>query len=110
MHQEDNKDYKAEPVPYIVFESAMAREERKLNNALSREEKKQKNLVVALIVTVVVILLCNAAWLMAWTSYDYVSEEHTVESTGSGHANYVGANASGVFYNGESGSEETQPD
>lgn len=79
---------KVEPVPYIVHESAMAREER-----------KHKRLVTALIVAVLLIFASNALWLWAWTQYDYVVEETTVETTGDGHANYVGANASEVIFN-----------
>lgn len=91
MHQEDNK---VEPVAYIVHESAMAREER-----------KEKHLVTALILAVLLIFASNALWLWAWTSYEYVGEEVTVESKDKGNANYIGANASGVIYNGEDNGE-----
>lgn len=85
---------KVEPVPYIVFESAMAREER-----------KHKRLVTALIVAVLLIFASNALWLWAWTEYDYIGDEVTVESMDKGNANYIGANASGVIYNGEDNGE-----
>lgn len=48
-------------VPYIVHESAMARSERHI-----------RRLVVALIVAVVMVALCNLVWLYAWMQYDYV--------------------------------------
>lgn len=51
-----------EPVPYIVHESAMARNERTV-----------KRLVVALIVAILLIFASNAAWLYAWCQYDYSS-------------------------------------
>lgn len=85
---------KVEPVPYIVHESAMAREER-----------KEKNLVKALVLVVLLLFASNALWLWAWTSYEYVGEEVTVESKDKGNANYIGANASGVIYNGEDNGE-----
>lgn len=78
----------AEPVPFVAFEEMEAREER-----------KQKRLLVALLVSVVLLFVSNALWLWAWTSYDYVSEEITVESTDTGHANYIGR--SEVIFNGE---------
>ena len=85
---------KVEPVPYIVHESAMAREER-----------KEKNLVKALVLAVLLLFVSNALWLWAWTSYEYIGEEVTVESMDKGNANYIGANASGVIYNGEDNGE-----
>lgn len=85
---------KVEPVPYIVHESAMAREER-----------KEKNLVKALVLVVLLLFASNALWLWAWTSYEYVGDEVTVESKDKGNANYIGANASGVIFNGEDNGE-----
>ena len=32
----------------------------------------------------------NIAWLWAWSSYDYVSEEVSVDSQDGGNANYIG--------------------
>lgn len=84
----DRESSGVKSVPYIVHESAMAREER-----------KQKRLVTALLLAILLIFASNAIWLWAWTEYDYVVEETTVETTGSGHANYVGANASEVIFN-----------
>ena len=55
-------------VPYIVHESAMARNERHI-----------KRLVIALIVAVVMIAVTNIAWLWVWNSYGYVGD--TTETT-----------------------------
>lgn len=55
-------------VPYIVHESAMARNERHI-----------KRLVIALIVAVVMIAVTNIAWLWVWNSYEYVGD--TTETT-----------------------------
>lgn len=86
---------KVEPVPYIVFEAAEARSER-----------RHIRLVRALIVAVVLLFISNALWLWAWMQYDYVGEEVTVESMDKGNANYIGANASGVIFNGEDNGKE----
>lgn len=58
----------AEPVPYIVHESAMARNERAV-----------KRLVIALIVAIALIFASNAIWLYAWMQYDYTSDMTTSE-------------------------------
>lgn len=94
----------AEPVPYIVHESAMARNERSV-----------KRLVIALIVAIALIFASNAIWLYAWQSYDYVSEdsEITYQQDGQG-VNIIGdrniGNGNGVdYYGAESDSQnETQ--
>lgn len=75
-------------VPYIVYESSMARAER-----------QQKRLWIALIVSVVMIVLSNIAWLYVWNSYEYVGESQ-VSVEGEGTANYIGND--GDITNGES--------
>lgn len=76
------KEKKVDPVPYIVHESAMARNERTI-----------KRLVIALIVTVVMLFACNAAWLYVWQLYDYTSDEtvYTYQQDGRG-LNIIGDN------------------
>lgn len=54
----------AKPVPYIVHEASMAREERII-----------KRLVIALIVGISLLFTANCAWLYAWCQYDYESYE-----------------------------------
>ncbi len=65
-------------VPYIVYESAMARSERHI-----------RRLVIALIVSIVMIVVTNIAWLYVWNSYEYVSEETTYSQDGEG-VNIIG--------------------
>ena len=83
MYCNSCKDRKAvDPVPYIVHESAMARNER-----------TAKRLVIALIVAIALIFASNAAWLYAWMQYDYTSDMTTSEITVDGKdgiANYIG--------------------
>jgi hypothetical protein len=73
---------KTEPVPYIVHESAQARNERAV-----------KRLVIALIVAIALIFASNAIWLYAWMQYDYSSDMTTSEVNVDGKdgiANYIG--------------------
>ena len=65
-------------VPYIVYESAMARSERHI-----------RRLVIALIISIVMIVVTNIAWLYVWNSYEYVSEETTYSQDGEG-VNIIG--------------------
>ena len=78
------------PVPYIVHESAMARNER-----------TNKRLVVALIVAIVLMFVSNAFWLRAWMRYDYTGEETVVEAL-DGVANYIG-NSGDIINGSDSG-------
>ena len=80
MGCESCKKPEASSVPYIVHESAMARNERAI-----------KRLVVALIVAIALMFASNAFWLWAWMQYDYTSEQSSVEVDASdGIANYIG--------------------
>jgi flagellar biogenesis protein FliO len=54
----------AKPVPYIVHESAQARQERHI-----------KRLIFALILSIAFAFASNAIWLLAWMQYDYKSQE-----------------------------------
>jgi hypothetical protein len=79
---------KTEPVPYIVHESAQARNERTV-----------KRLVIALIVAIVLIFASNAIWLYAWMQYDYESEETVTEYKQDGEGlNIIGdRNTAGIY-------------
>lgn len=72
-------------VPYVVHESAMARQERQI-----------KRLWIAIILSVALIFASNAFWLWAWMQYDYESYEITAD--GDSNANYIGQD--GNIYNG----------
>lgn len=77
---------KTEPVPYIVHESAMARQERHI-----------KRLVIALIVAIALIFASNAAWLYAWCQYDYSGKETVYDQDGEG-LNIIGdRNTAGIY-------------
>ena len=77
-----------ENVPYIVHETDMARNERNV-----------KRMIIAIIMAIVLLFASNALWLLAWTSYDYSSEEVIIDSQDGGNANYIGND--GDIVNGE---------
>lgn len=74
-------------VPYIVHESAVAREERHV-----------KRLVISLIISIITLFLSNLGWLLYLSQYEFVEE--SIELTAdSGNANYIGND--GDINNGE---------
>lgn len=85
---EDNK------IPYIAFETEMARHERTI-----------KRLLIALVVAVALLFASNVAWLWFFNQFDYTSDMVTLDSTEEGNANYMGAGASGVIDNGRGESQ-----
>ena len=101
MNCENCKERKtAEPVPYIVHESAMARNERTI-----------KRLVIALIISIIMIFACNAAWLYVWQLYDYASEETTYTYTQDGKGLNIIGDRNGVDIDGaDSFDQEENPD
>ena len=84
-------------VPYIVYESEAARHERTV-----------KRLLTALLITILLMVGTNMAWLYVFNQYDITSEEITVEGQEAANANYMGANASGVINNERKGASETE--
>lgn len=101
-----------EPVPYIVHESAMARQERTI-----------KRLWIALIVCSVLLAACvgvcyilhkncldkiesiNNKWIDYISQYDFEDYTVDVSTDGGGDANYIGEN--GDIYNGTSDGSQT---
>ena len=77
-------------VPYIVFESECARHERTV-----------KRLLTALLISVLLIVGSNLAWLYVWNQYDFSSESYTLESDDSGNSNVLQAGMDGVINNGK---------
>lgn len=79
------KEKHVEPVPYIVHESSMARNERTI-----------KRLAIALVIAILVIFASNALWLYECSQYDYYGEQATVEAE-DGTANYIGNDGRIIF-------------
>ena len=57
-----------------------------------------KRLWILIVVLSLFLVGSNIAWLYAWSSYDYISEEIIVESEDGGDANYIGND--GTIING----------
>lgn len=85
-------------VPYAVYEGSQVRDERTI-----------KRLIAVIIVLIVLLFASNMAWLYAWRSYDYSSEEQIVSVDGEeGIANYIGND--GDIINGEDSSYNEKTD
>lgn len=82
------EDYKRD-VPYIVYESEAARHERTV-----------KRLLTALLISILLMVGTNMAWLYVWNQYDFSSESYTIENEG-GNSNYLESGMDGVINNGE---------
>lgn len=93
MEEKSVMEVYKDPVPYIVYESTMARFERTI-----------KRLITVIIVAVVMLFVSNMAWLYEWNQYDYA--DVTMDNLDGGNANYLGVGASGVINNGTTSSEK----
>ena len=74
-------------IPYIAFESEMARHERTV-----------KRLLIALAIAVVLLFASNVAWLLFFNQFDYATDTVT-QGTEAGDNSYIGED--GVINNGE---------
>lgn len=82
----------------LAFERMQAKDER---NDLWRN--------ITIIVLIILLVVTNAMWLIAWNQYDYVDEDYSVDmqADGDSNANYIGNN--GDIHNGsEDNSNETE--
>lgn len=69
----------------------------------AKDERSDHWRNVTIIVLIVLLVVTNAMWLIAWNQYDYVDdqtyEDIALDADGSGDANYIGQD--GVINNGE---------
>lgn len=65
-------------IPYIAYESALARNER-----------TAKRLIVSLIICILLLMISNLAWLYALSSFEYVAEDTTTTVTQDGEGQNV---------------------
>lgn len=76
--REDHKT--VDPVPYIVHESAM-----------TRNERRERRFMAALVLTITLLFMSNVMWLYVWMQYDYSSEETITTYTQDGEGvNIIG--------------------
>lgn len=96
------KDNRREPVPYLIFESAQARNERIV-----------KRLVTVVIVMALLLAGTVAGFLIYLSQYDFTGADISIDAT-DGHANYIGQNGdirNGTYYGSETveNAEESGP-
>ena len=83
-------------VPYIAYESEMARQERHI-----------KRLIIILAIMLVLFFASNMSWLYVWNQYEYVDE--TIEATQDGSGvNIVGGEDVNYGAEGSNKKAETQ--
>ena len=83
-------------IPYIVYESTLA-----------KEDAQQRRLVTIIVFLIVLLVVTNIIWLVAWNQYDYVDDYSVdVDANDGGNANYIGND--GDIYNGTNHSQENQ--
>lgn len=77
------KNKEVEQIPYIAYESALARHERTV-----------KRMIVSMVIVVLLLVISNACWLYAWCQFEYVDETTTttVKQDGEGQNVYGDGN------------------
>lgn len=86
------KENRRDPVPYLVFESAQARNERTV-----------KRLVAVIIVMAVLLAGTITGFLVYLSQYDFTGADISIDAK-DGHANYIGQNGdirNGTYYGAE---------
>lgn len=69
----------------------------------SKDEKNDRWRNIIIILLIVLLVITNAMWLIAWNQYDYIDGEvYTEVDAGNGTANYIGHN--GDINNGKDNS------
>ncbi len=82
-------------IPYIAYESAEAKNERTI-----------KRLIIALVISIVLMFATNIVWIIEFCSFDYSSEETTIEAN-DGTANYIGQDGD-ITYGTDNSTQEKQ--
>lgn len=82
-------------IPYIVYESAEAKNERTI-----------KRLIIALVISIVLMFVTNIIWTIEFCSFDYSAEETTIEAN-DGTANYIGQDGD-ITYGTDNSTKEKQ--
>lgn len=88
----DNKN-----IPYIAFETEMARHERTI-----------RRLLIALVVAIVLLCASNLGWLWFFNQFDFQTETVMFDTEDGGDNSYIGND--GVINNGEDGGTHDNDD
>ena len=84
-------------IPYIAFESEMARHER-----------ASKRLLLALVLAIALLFISNAAWLWFFNQFDFASKTVMFDTDDGGDNSYIGND--GDIINGFDGSNNDNGD
>ena len=85
-------------IPYIAFESA-----------LDKAERRERLLIFLIVFLISLLVLSNLAWLIVWNQYEYIEEDYAVRvDGGSGTANYIGND--GDINNADNNSKKADED
>lgn len=96
-----------EPVPYIVYESAMARNEERHKADMARNEREKKLLWILVITSWIIVFLMAAMFTYERLQYDYTGEQITIEGEQDGSGvNIIGGG--NVDYGAESKNNNQQ--
>lgn len=74
----------------------------------SKDEKNDRWRNITVVLLIVLLVVTNAMWLIAWNQYDYVDDYTSIEADDGGNANYIGRN--GDIYNGTNSTQDTKQD
>lgn len=92
------EDNERTTIPYIAFESA-----------LDKAERRERLHIFIIVFLITLLVLSNLAWLIVWNQYEYIEEDYAVRvDGGSGTANYIGND--GDINNADNNSEKTDAD
>lgn len=73
----------------------------------AKDERNDRWRNATIIVLIILLVVTNAMWLIAWNQYDYVDDYSVdLEADDGGNANYIGND--GDIYNGKSDSQENE--
>lgn len=74
----------------------------------SKDERNDRWRNIIIILLIVLLVLTNFIWLIAWNNYDYI-EEYAEVDAGNGTANFIGHNGD-ITNNGENNLQTENPD
>lgn len=75
----------------------------------TKDEKNDRWRNIFILVLIILLVVTNAMWLVAWNQYDYVDDYYEVDmdSGDGGYANYVG-NDGDITYGSNNSSQENE--